>query len=107
MLTAAASLSITRQEEVSFPLVPSYEESQADPFGEGGKGDNDWIMGNHEVVRTIMVMHNPCPNGDFSDLDLRQHGLAQGVGVWDLKIFSDVVSSFSPNSESSFYYSSQ
>lgn len=102
MLTAAASLSITRQEELSFPLVPSYEQSQAEASGSStpnassrsgsGKEGDDWIIGVHETVKAIMVMHNPNPTGGFSDLDMRQSGFAPGIGVWDLKIFSDVVS---------------
>lgn len=98
MLAAAGSLSITRQ-EIALPEVPSYEQSQADPFGLGppllpskGIAADDWIVGTHEAVREIMVMHNPNPTGNFSDLDMRQQGVAPGIGVWDLKIFSDVVS---------------
>lgn len=90
-------LSMTRQEEIQLPSVPSYEQSQADPLGLGiGTGanlqkDDDWIVGTHETVRSIMVLHNPNPAGGSNDLDVRQSGFAPGVGVWDLKIFSDVV----------------
>lgn len=96
MLSATASLSITRQEELSFPLVPSYEQSQADNAASRSESpsvkEDDWISGTHEVKRNVMVLHNPHPGGACSDLDERQSGFAPGLGVWDLKIFSDVVS---------------
>lgn len=92
-LLAAGSLSITRQEDEE-PRVPSYEESQADPLGQSVQEakDEEWITGTYDTVKSIMVMHNPNPTGSFSDLDMRHNGFVQGIGLWDLKIFSDVVS---------------
>ena len=99
MLSATASLSITRQEAVGFPLVPTYEQSQLDnaglasPGGANGNANkvNDWVTGTKIVSKNIMAIHNPCRQGSSSDLDERQSGFAPGLGVWDLKIFSDVV----------------
>jgi hypothetical protein len=91
MLSAAASLSMVRREE-AFPQAPSYEESEAVARGNGKQVDDGWIRGTYATKRSIMVMYNPNPHGAHSDLDERQSGYAPGVGVYDLKIFSDIVS---------------
>jgi hypothetical protein len=91
LLNATASLSMTRQEESS-PQVPSYEESEAEPHGNSKQVDNGWIRGVYAIKRTLMVTHNPNPHGAHSDLHERQSGFAPGLGVYDLKICSDVVS---------------
>jgi hypothetical protein len=95
MLSAAASLSITRQEIPELPRVPSYEQSQLDnaqPMSPSNPAKaDDWISGTKVISRNIMAIHNPSRLGGSSDLDERQSGFAPGIGVWDLKIFSDVV----------------
>jgi hypothetical protein len=97
MLSATASLSITRQEEIELPSVPSYEQSQLDharplsPVSGAAVKVDDWVTGTKVVSRNIMAIHNPSRAGGSSDLDERQSGFASGIGVWDLKIFSDVV----------------
>jgi hypothetical protein len=82
-------LSTTRQ-EAGLPKVPSYYESQEDEqVMVLGK---EWIKGLHSRTRAIMIMHNPSPSNSFSDLDLRQRDYAPGLGIYELRISSDVVS---------------
>jgi len=89
MITAAGSLSITRQEShFDLPKAPTYEQSQA---AAGKKPDEGWIVGTHSAERDVMVIYNPNPQAGHSDLDERQSGYAPGIGVYDLKLFSDVV----------------
>jgi hypothetical protein len=91
MLTAAGSLSITRQDPF-LPQAPSYEQSEADAQGKQAVVSEDWIRGTYAAKRNLMVLHNPNQNGGHSDLDERQSGFVPGIGVYDLKLFSDVVS---------------
>jgi hypothetical protein len=91
LLNATASLSMTRQEG-ALPQVPSYEESEAEVRGNSKQVDDGWIRGVYATKRTLMVTHNPNPHGAHSDLHERQSGFAPGLGVYDLKICSDVVS---------------
>jgi hypothetical protein len=92
ILAAVESLAITRQ-EVGLPAVPSYDQSQADSLGRGPVfQEDDWILGTVVTSRSVQVTHNPNPAGRYSDLDQSQNGFAEGLGVWDLKIMTDVVS---------------
>lgn len=84
-------MTITRQAD-STPVVPTYTESQADSVINGGIDEEEWVNGVLESSRSIQITHNPNPTGNFSDLDQRQHGFAEGLGPWELKIMSDVVS---------------
>lgn len=93
ILGAVDSMSITRQAESALPVVPSYDESQADPAGRGANEvTDDWVVGLHQASRNIQVTHNPNPTGNFSDIDLSQQGFVDELGIWELKIMSDVVS---------------
>jgi hypothetical protein len=39
-----------------------------------------------------MVIYNPQSNGGVTTLDERANGVAPGLGIWDIRLFSDVVS---------------
>lgn len=54
------------------------------------KERDDWITGTIEAKRNMMVVH--LPQLEVSDLDERQNGFAHGIGMWDLRIASDIVS---------------
>jgi hypothetical protein len=81
-------LSTTRQ-EAGLPKVPGYYESEEDKKLETGM---EWLKGTHSRTRAIMIMHNPSTTNSFSDLDLRQRDYAPGLGIYELRISSDVVS---------------
>lgn len=90
----AASLSITRQAEsyLSLADLPKYEQEdklpEVTPTTE--KAQDDWIVGTYEAKRNMMVVH--LPQQEVSDLDERQSGYAHGIGMWNLRIASDIVS---------------
>lgn len=93
------SLSITRQAEsfLSLADLPKYEaEGKRDepPTPTMEKDRDDWISGTIEAKRNIMVVH--LPQQEVSDLDERQNGYAHGIGMWNLRIASDVVSTSHP-----------
>jgi hypothetical protein len=86
----------TIRRDGALPQVPTYTESQQDAgVSTAGLG---WVKGNHKISRTIMVMHNPSKSNSHSDLDMRQKDFALGLGIYDLKLFSDVVSELTGDS---------
>jgi hypothetical protein len=54
---------------------------------------DSWLRGTFTAKRTIMLLYNPHPTGGVSALSETASGYADGIGVWDLTLFSDVVSS--------------
>ena len=95
-LNGSRSLSITRQAEsyLSLADLPKYEQEDRPPemTPTQEKDKDDWIIGTSEVKRNLMVVH--LPQQEASDLDERQTGYAHGVGMWNLRIASDVVCRF-------------
>jgi len=85
---SGGELSTTRQDDW-MPKVPSYTESQG--LDQPGN-DKIWVRGTQSKSRAIMVMHNPSRTNSFSDLDLQQRDFAQGLGIYEVRIFTDVVS---------------
>ena len=90
----STSLSITRQAEsyLSLADLPKYEpeDKTPEPTPTSEKPQDDWIMGTFEAKRNMMVVH--LPQQEVSDLDERQTGYAHGIGMWNLRIASDIVS---------------
>jgi hypothetical protein len=84
-------MTITRQADPT-PIVPTYTESQANSGTHQGVNEDEFVVGILESSRSIQITHNPNPTGNFSDLDQSQQGFADGLGPWELKIMSDVVS---------------
>ncbi len=74
-------MSITRQ-EAGLPQAPPYEEPSGD----------EWLKGSYEVERTIMLIYNPHPTGGVTELDEGASGFAPGLGMYELRMMSDVVS---------------
>ncbi|ORY31277.1 hypothetical protein BCR39DRAFT_527254 [Naematelia encephala] len=80
---AAGTASIVITDKVkSLPQVPPYQ----------GPNDqnSDWLLGSYEVKRSIMLIYNPNPTGGVNELDERTSGQVAGLGVYDLKLSSDV-----------------
>ena len=76
-----SSMVITRQ-EAGLPQAPAYEESP----------DGDWLKGSYEAERTIMLFYNPDPAGGVTQLDERATGHIPGLGGYELRLLSNVVS---------------
>jgi hypothetical protein len=95
-LSAQASMSITRQEGGYIPQAPTYDESQAIYTGKSlespsvGEGDK-WISGTHHAKRTVMIIYNPNPSGQVSQLDEQVSGFAPGVGVFEWRMLAEEV----------------
>jgi hypothetical protein len=85
-VSAAQSLSITRQEAPMLPRAPSYDAA-LDAVGDR----SDWIVGTHRSKRNCMVVYNPSPTGGVNELQERANGYVEGLGVWELEMVSDVV----------------
>lgn len=95
LMTAAASMSITRQEGSYLPQAPSYDQSQAEARGATKReSGDDWLIGTHTVERTIMIIHNPHPAGLVNQLDERVSDFTPGLGVYDLRMVADEVGGF-------------
>lgn len=56
-----------------------------------------WLKGRYEGKRSLMVIHEN-PGGGAIDLDLRGEGAVPGLGVYNLRFTSDVVSFLSSKS---------
>lgn len=95
LMTAAASMSITRQEPFSMPQAPSYDESQAmyqsKSLESVGEGDR-WISGTHSTSRTIAIIYNPNPTGEVNQLDESVSSFAPGLGVYEWRMVAEEVS---------------
>lgn len=63
-------------------------------YGDGVERDREklpWLKGRFEGKRTLMIIHEN-PGGGVMDLDLRGEGAVPGLGVYNLRFTSDVVS---------------
>lgn len=56
-----------------------------------------WLKGRYEGKRSLMIIHEN-PGGGAMDLDLRGEGAVPGLGVYNLRFTSDVVSQVSYSS---------
>lgn len=80
----ASSMSITRQE--LYPQAPAYEETDRK------ETEPEWLHGTVSAKRSIMLMYNPDPNGGVTEFDDCPNGYAPGLGIWNARYRSDVVS---------------
>jgi hypothetical protein len=87
-LSPENALSITRQ-EAFLPQAPTYSESQEEA---GSSTGIPWVRGTHKASEPISVLHNPSKMNTHNDLDMRQSDYAPGLGIYELKVFSDIVS---------------
>ena len=74
---------------LSTPLAEKLPE-----YGEEMERDREkvvWLKGRYEGKRSLMVLHEN-PGGGAIDLDLRGEGAVPGLGVYNLRFTSDVVS---------------
>lgn len=59
-------------------------------------GANDaevkWLHGNVKTQRSITLLYNPDPANGVSNLDERRHGEVAGLGAFDVRYLSQVVS---------------
>lgn len=90
-IAGAHSLSITRQEDVVLPRVPSYDDSMA-TLRENDGQTPDWIMGTHTTRRNCMIVYNPNVSGGTNELSERANGFVPGLGAWSWQMGTDVVS---------------
>jgi hypothetical protein len=74
-------MSVIRQDNGTLQ-TPTYEASEY-----------EWIKGIYDVSRVIMVIYNPVSTGGVSTLDERANGMASGLGLWEMRLSSDVVGS--------------
>lgn len=70
----------------SIPQPPGYEEQSSSATSV------QWLEGTHTAERTIRLQYNPDPMGGVNTLDEKQSGTTPGLGAYDLRLFSDVVS---------------
>jgi hypothetical protein len=95
-LSAAASMSFTRQEGAYIPQAPSYDESQAVYSGKSLESSSEnksdrWISGTHRTKRTIMIIYNPNQSGGVTQLDEQVSGFVPGVGVYEWRMLAEEV----------------
>ena len=38
-----------------------------------------------------MLVHNPNPSGGVTDLAVQMNGFVEGLGVWDIRMWTDAV----------------
>jgi hypothetical protein len=91
-VSGAHNLSITRQEELVLPRVPSYDDSMAQ-LSLNDNNNNvtpDWITGMHVAKRNCMIVYNPNPLGGVNELADHANGYVPGLGVWSWRMLSDV-----------------
>lgn len=83
--------------------APSYADSTAaSNHSSSGSttptAEEDWLKGTYRAERTLILVYNPSPTGEVNMLDLRLNGVADQLGVWDLKLQSNPVSTpYSPS----------
>lgn len=63
------------------PELPPYDQA------------SEWLEGICTVNRFVSLFYNPEPGGGTSSLQLHSSGTAAGVGLYELHMVSDVVSS--------------
>ncbi|CAK9780388.1 hypothetical protein CC85DRAFT_326457 [Cutaneotrichosporon oleaginosum] len=88
-VSGAHNLSITREEEVVLPHVPSYDDSMAQ-LSLADTPTPDWITGTHIAKRNCMIVYNPNPLGGVNELADHASGYVPGLGVWSWRMLSDV-----------------
>lgn len=69
---------------------PEYAFDQG-PEREKDRERTQWLKGRYEGKRSLMVVHEN-PGGGVMDLDMRGEGAVPGLGVYNLRFTSDVVS---------------
>lgn len=67
------------------PRAPPYERHES-------TGLDDWLTGSYDTKRTLMLIYNPDPSGGVTELDERISGFASGLGMYELRATSPVVS---------------
>jgi hypothetical protein len=68
---------------IPLPAPPAYDDSQS-------KG---LLLGIHKAERTIRLVYNPDPLGYVNTLSEQAIGESPDIGAYDIRLFSDVVSS--------------
>ena len=102
-LSAAASMSLTRQ-ETQLPRIPSYENAMA-TGSSGASTPPEWLQGTTRVDRKVMIIYNPDISGGAMSFDDTTSGFIKGLGVWDLSMMSDIVSKPSEHNELTLQWS--
>ena len=75
--------------DVHLPRPPEYEAEQT---GTPQSDAVQWLEGTHTAERVVRIQRNPDPSGGPNTLDERASGMTTGLGQYDLRIFSDLVS---------------
>lgn len=52
----------------------------------------EWILGDRHNRRVLFFVYNPNRDGGVTSLDERANGYVDGLGPWELRLVSDVVS---------------
>ncbi|GMK53506.1 hypothetical protein CspeluHIS016_0100920 [Cutaneotrichosporon spelunceum] len=93
-ISGAHSLSITREEDVVLPRVPSYDDSMAQLSLQESAANVStsptWIMGTHMAKRNCLIVYNPNPLGGVNELTDHANGYIPGLGFWTWRMHSDV-----------------
>ncbi|BEI83346.1 hypothetical protein CcaverHIS002_0312140 [Cutaneotrichosporon cavernicola] len=93
-MSGAHNLSITREEEMILPRVPSYDDSMAQlslqDSAANANASPDWILGTHVAKRNCLIVYNPNPMGGINELADHASGYVPGLGVWTWRMVSDV-----------------
>lgn len=66
--------------------------SWSDPISSTTEGEVKWLKGVVTAQRMITLLYNPEPSNGVSTLDERRRGEVQGLGPFDVRYMSDVVS---------------
>lgn len=68
--------------------------SWSDPVSASSTNEAEvkWLTGNVKTNRSITLLYNPDPNNGVSTLDERRRGDVEGLGAFDVRYLSQVVS---------------
>ena len=53
---------------------------------------DEWLLGEHRAQRAIRLIRNPDPEGGYSVLNEHAKGFVKGLGAYDIRCWSDIVS---------------
>ena len=83
-------------EALTLDSTPAYEkESKNSSESSSPTPEEDWLKGSYKTERTLMLIYNPSPTGEVNVLNLRFNGVAEQLGIWEIKLEANPVGVYS------------
>lgn len=73
-------------------MLVSWSDPVSSSAQDPKEGEAKWLHGNIKTQRTITLLYNPDPSNGVSVLDERRRGDVQGIGPFEVRYLSAVVS---------------